>query len=155
MSAVIVSEELAAFLQSGLSITAGTRDAALRPDGARVYALRIHEDRERLTAYFHAKAAPAMRRNLADCPLLALSVDRPNDSRACQLKGTFLGSRRGRASERALVEQQVDGFLTQLEAIGIPRAMTAGWLYWPCVAVEMRVTELYEQTPGPGAGEPL
>jgi hypothetical protein len=33
--------------------------------------------------------------------------------------------------------------------------MTAGWKFWPCVAIDLRVTELYEQTPGPGAGELL
>lgn len=152
---MIISAELASFLESGLSITAGTRDAALRPDGARAFALRVHEDRGHLTAYFHAKAAPAILRNLSECPALALSVDRPSDNRACQIKGAFTGSRRGRAGERALVEQQVDGFLGQLEAIGIPRAMTAGWQFWPCVAVDMRITHVFEATPGPGAGDPL
>lgn len=152
---MVIPEELASFLESGLSITAGTRDADLRPDGARAFALRVHEDREHLTTFFHAKAAPALLRNLADCPLIALSIDRPTDSRACQIKGEFTGSRRARTGERALVEQQFDGFLRELEVIGIPRAMTSGWLFWPCVAVDMRITHLYEATPGPGAGDPL
>lgn len=152
---MVISEEIASFLESGLSITAGTRDADLRPDGARAFALRVHGDREHLTAFFHAKAAPAILANLAQCPLIALSVDRPSDNRACQVKGAFTGSRKGRAPERALVERQVDGFLGQLEAIGIPRAMTSGWQFWPCVAVDLRVTHLYEATPGPGAGDPL
>lgn len=155
MCAVKISAELADFLESGLSVTAGTCDAELRPDGARVWGLRVHDDREHLTVFFHAKAAPAMLRNLEACPRLALSVDRPKDSRACQLKGEFTGSRRGRAGDRALVERQVDGFLAQLEEIGIPRAMTSGWTFWPCVAVDLRITHLFEQTPGPGAGEPL
>ncbi len=152
---VVIPKELAAFLESGLSITAGTRDADLWPDGTRAYALQVHEDREHLTAYFHAKAAPALLENLAACPLIALSVDQPSDSRACQIKGSVTGSRRARAAERALVERQIDGFLAQLETIGIPRAMTAGWRFWPCVAVDLRITHLFEATPGPGAGDPL
>lgn len=152
---MIISEELASFLESGLSITAGTRDADLRPDGARAFALRVHEDRGHLTAFFHAKAATAVLRNLADCPLIALSIDRPTDNRACQIKGEFTGSRRSRANERALVTRQFDGFLRELETIGLPRAMTSGWLHWPCVAVDLRITHLYEATPGPGAGDPL
>ena len=36
-----------------------------------------------------------------------------------------------------------------------PRAMVAGMKIWPCVAIELRVTQLFEQTPGPGAAEPL
>ncbi len=152
---MVISEELASFLESGLSITAATRDADLRPDGARAFAVRVHEGREHLTAFFHAKAAPAILANLAACPLIALSIDRPSDNRACQIKGEFAGTRKGRAAERALVERQVDGFLGQLEAIGIPRAMTAGWRFWPCVAVDVRITHLFEATPGPGAGDPL
>jgi hypothetical protein len=31
--------------------------------------------------------------------------------------------------------------------------MTTGWTIWPCTAFEVEITELYEQTPGPGAGE--
>ncbi len=151
----MISEELADFLMSGLSITAGSRDAEMQPDGARAWAVRVHEDRQLLTVYLYSQAAPAMLRNLEACPLLALSIDRPSDSRACQIKGAFVGSRRGRPSERAEVTRQVEGFLGELEKIGIPRAMTAGWKFWPCVAIDLRVTELYEQTPGPGAGEPL
>ena len=153
--AVVISEELASFFESGLSITAGTRDADLRPDGARAFALRVHKDREHLTVFFHAKAAPAILANLAQCPRIALSIDRPSDNRACQIKGEFTGSRKGRAAERALVERQVDGFLRELEAIGIPRTMTAGWQFWPCTAVDLRITHLFEATPGPGAGDPL
>lgn len=151
----VISAELAEFLESGLSITAGTRDDQLQPDGARAWAMRVHEDGAHLTVYFYSKAAPAILRNLETCPLLALSIDRPTDSRACQIKGTFVGSRRGRAGERAEVTRQVEGFLDGLAAIGIPRAMTEGWQFWPCVAVDIRVAELFEQTPGPGAGDPL
>jgi hypothetical protein len=151
----MISEELAGFLKSGLSITAGSRDAEMQPDGARAWAVRVHDDRLHLTVYLYSQAAPAMLRNLEACPLLALSIDRPSDSRACQIKGTFTGSRRSRAGERAEVTRQVDGYLGELEKIGIPRVMTAGWKFWPCVAIDLRVTELYEQTPGPGAGELL
>jgi hypothetical protein len=29
------------------------------------------------------------------------------------------------------------------------------WQVWPCVAVRVRVTALFDQTPGPGAGQAL
>jgi hypothetical protein len=51
--------------------------------------------------------------------------------------------------------RQVEGFATDLEQIGFPRAMTAGWKAWPCMALEVHVSQLFEQTPGPGTGEPL
>jgi hypothetical protein len=151
----LISDALAAFLESGLSVTVGTRDGLLNPGGARAWAVRIHEDREHLTVFLYARAATAMLRNLEAHPEIALGFDRPIDNRACQVKGLYRSSRRARPAERAEVERQVDGFLTQLETIGIPRAATAGWTTWPCTAITLRVTQLFEQTPGPGAGEPL
>jgi hypothetical protein len=152
---VRIGEELAAYLQAGISITVATRDGDLRPDGARGWAVRVHEDREHLTVFVYEAAAGAVLRNLESHPEIALAFDRPADNRACQLKGLFVRSRRARDDEEAEVARQVDGFLRELEALGIPRAMTGGWKSWPCAALELRATHLYEQTPGPGAGEPL
>lgn len=154
-SQATISAELAAYLESGLSITVGTRDGELNPDGARAWAVRIDPDGAGLTVFVHAQAAASLLRNLESHPEIALAFDRPVDNRACQVKGIFQSSRRARAGERREIERQADGFLAQLETIGIPRALTAGWQVWPAVAIQLRVTELFEQTPGPGAGEPL
>lgn len=151
----LIAKDLAVFLESGLSFTVATRDDELQTTGIRAWAARVRRDRTGLTLFLHAPAAAATLRNLERHPELAVCVDRPSDNCACQLKGRFVAARPARAAERAEVERQFANFQAELEAIGIPRAMTAGWAHWPCVAVGMLVTELYEQTPGPGAGEPL
>lgn len=151
----LMNDEFAAFLESGLSIVVGVRDDALRPDGARAWALKVHEDRAHVTTYLLSKAAPALLEILRSHPEIAMAIDRPTDARACQVKGVFVASRRARVAERSEVERQVEGFLTHLEALGIPRALTGGWEFWPCVAIDLRITEIFEQTPGPGAGEPM
>lgn len=150
-----ISDELVEFLQSGLSIVVATRDGDLQPDGAVAWAARVHDDREGLTVFLHEQAAREMLANLAAHPEIALDFDRPTSHRACQVKGVHVATRRARASERALVERQLEAFAGDLEAIGIPRAMTGGGTTWPCTALELRVTQLFEQTPGPGTGEPL
>jgi hypothetical protein len=151
----LLSEALAGFLESGLSINVATRDRECQPDGALAWAVRVHDDRLHLTVFLYEKSAPAMLRNLSTHPEIALAFDQPTSHRACQIKGRFVSTRRGKRTERAEIQRQVDGFFTELEAIGIPRAMVAGRKIWPCVAIELRVTQLFEQTPGPGAGEPL
>jgi len=150
-----ISEELAAFLESGLAIVVATRDADLQPDGAVAWAARVHDDRVGLTLYLHDQAAAEMLRHLERHPEIAIDLDRPTSHRACQVKGTFVSSRPATEDERPLVEGQMDRFAADLEAIGIPRAMTAGWTIWPCTALEVRASHLFEQTPGPGTGEPL
>ena len=151
----LISDELAAFLQSGLAIMAATRNGELEPDGAWAWAVRVHDDRAHLTAFLYEDAARELLRNLEKHPEIALDCDLPTTHRACQVKGRFVSSRPAREAERAEVERQVEAFVADLEAIGIPRAMTAVWKTWPCTALELRVTKLFEQTPGPGAGEPL
>jgi hypothetical protein len=150
-----ISDEFARFLESGLAITVATRDGELQPDGTSAWAVRVSEDRQHLTIFLHEKGAAAMLRNLAAHPEIAAVLDRPSDHLACQVKGLFVSSRRARADERPHVERQVGSFAADLETIGIPRDMTAGWQCWPCTALKVRVTAMFEQTPGPGTGEPL
>lgn len=154
-SAPLIADETARFIESGLSMTVATRDSALQADGAAVWAARVHADRARLTVFLYEEAALGMLRNLEAHPEIAVLFDQPTTHRACQVKGRYLGARRARPAERALVDRQVEGCAAELEAIGIPRAMMAGVKTWPCLAIELRVTDLFEQTPGPGAGEPL
>lgn len=150
-----ISEELVAFVEGGLSITVACRDGELRPDGAPACAARVHDDRAHVTLYVHEKAAPPLLRKLEEHAEIAVLFDRPTSHRAIQLKGRFVSSRRARVAERAEVERQLAGFVRELETIGIPPAMSAGWQSWPCVAVVFRITDCFEQTPGPGAGERL
>jgi hypothetical protein len=103
----------------------------------------------------YEQAAREMLRNLESHPEIAIDLDLPTSHRACQVKGRYRSWRQAHAAERAIVERQVEGFANDLEAIGIPGTIRAAWATWPCIALEVEVTELYEQTPGPGAGEPL
>ena len=54
-----------------------------------------------------------------------------------------------------MVIAQWERCLETFERVGIPRAASSSWMMWPCVAVRLRVTALFSQTPGPGAGAPL
>ncbi|MEW5919277.1 MAG: pyridoxamine 5'-phosphate oxidase family protein, partial [Gemmatimonadota bacterium] len=118
-----ISDELAQFLESGLSIVVATRDGDLQPDGASAWAARVHDDRTHLTVYLYEEAAARMLRNLNAYPQIALDFDRPTTHRACQVKGVYLSARPAEAAERALVDQQVGAFAADLDEIGIPGAM--------------------------------
>lgn len=150
-----ITGELATFLESGLSIVLASRDDDLQPDGAVAWAARVHEGGERLTVYLHELAAAEMLRNLERHPALALDFDLPTSHRACQVKGNFVALRPAREDERGTVEAQVEGFVSDLEKIGIPRESGPEWPVWPCMALEVEVDQLFEQTPGPGTGGPL
>jgi hypothetical protein len=151
----VISGEVAQFLESGLSINVATRDAELQPDGAIAWAAQVHADRRHLTIFLHKDAAKAMLRNLRQHPEIAVAFELPTTHRACQVKGRFVSTRSAKTSERDLVTRQLDMFSSDLEKIGIPRSMTSGLEVWPCTAIQFQITEIFQQTPGPGTGEPL
>lgn len=151
----MIDKELAAFLEEGIGIQIGTRNAHLEPNGARVVAVRVEEDGTHLLAYVARSAAPQVIPDLKANGQAALVFARPPDERACQVKGIFMSDRPARAAERPFVAAQWERWLTRLASIGLPRATLERWETWPCVAIRVRVTALFNQTPGPGAGAAL
>lgn len=151
----MIPDEVAQFLQQGLSIHVATRDAHMAPLGARALALRVHADGRRLTVYLAAAAAERLRAGLEASRQAAVNVGRPTDDRACQVKGVLEGMQPANADERELIEAQWRGFIGQLAQIGVSPEAIAAWVTWPAVSIELRVTALFEQTPGPRAGTAL
>ena len=151
----MIPDEVAQFLQEGLSIHVATRDAHMAPLGARALALRVHEDGTRLTVYVAEAAAVRLRGALEVSRQAAVNVGRPVDDRACQVKGVLEGMRSADADDRPIIDTQWRGFLDQLSFIGVAPDAVAAWVTWPALAVELRVTALFEQTPGPLAGTAL
>ena len=60
-----------------------------------------------------------------------------------------------RRALRAVINAQWERFLSNLEAIGIPRGGAKNWTLWPAVAIRVKATALFNQTPGPGTGAPI
>ena len=151
----MINRQLAGFLEEGLGIHIGTRDERLQPHGARAVAVRVDEDGAHLVVYVSKIAAARVLPGLESNGQAAVDFGRPTDDRACQVKGVFVRARAATAKERPFIEAQWDAFRATLERIGIPRATSAGWTTWPAVAIRLKATALFEQTPGPQAGVPL
>lgn len=151
----MIDPQLAGFLEEGIGIHIGTRDERLQPNGARAAAVKVDDDGLHLVVYVAEAAAARLISNLESNGQAAVSFGRPIDDRACQVKGIFVGVRPASTAEQPLVQAQRNGFLEQLERIGIPRANAANWAIWPAVAIRLKATAIFEQTPGPQAGVPL
>jgi len=151
----MIDPSLAGFLEEGLGIHIGTRNHRLQPNGARATAAKVEADGRHLIVYVPRVAAPFVLPDLKSNGQAAVVFGRPTDDRACQVKGVFVNSRPARAAERPFVMEQWDRFLANLERIGIPGQAVSGWTTWPLVAIRLRATALFNQTPGPGAGAPL
>lgn len=151
----MIDSELAGFLEQGLAIHIASRDGDLEPNGARVTAVKVEEDGRHVVVYVPKVAQARVLPNLEANGQAALGAVRVIDERACQVKGTFVDSRPASERERPFVMAQWDLFVRNVEQIGLPRAMSETWKMWPCIAIRLRVTAVYDQTPGPKAGAQL
>ena len=148
----MIDAELAAFLEEGLGIQLGTRNARLEPTGVRVVAAAVEPDHVHLIAYVPEVCGAQILPDLESNGEAAVVFARPPDERACQLKGTFVGARAATGDERQIVLAQWDRWLDRLASVGYARGMFEHWIAWPCLAVRIRVSAIFNQTPGPGAG---
>jgi hypothetical protein len=151
----MLDEALATFLEEGLAIHIGTRDERLEPNGARVTAVKVLPDRRHLVAYVPEGFAPAILADLTSNGQAALCFARPVDEQAYQVKGVFVEQRPVTADDQPGILRQSEGMQRQLEMVGIPRVAYGKWKMWPCVAITIRITDVFNQTPGPGAGAPV
>ena len=148
----MIPQALTSFLEQGLSLHIGTRDEQLRPSGARAAAVVVESGGEHMLVFVADVAVARLLDDIKRNGQLAVDFGRPEDDRACQVKGSVVEVRAARPDERALVLRQWQGFLNQLERIGIPRQMATGWAHWPATVIRIKVTAVFEQTPGPLAG---
>jgi hypothetical protein len=151
----MIDQQLAAFLHDGVGIHIGTRNARFEPNGARAIAARVEDDGKHLVVYVSGVAAERILPDLESNGQAAVVFARPRDERACQVKGTFMNRRAVDEHERAAALAQWKAFLESLEYIGIPAASAATWIHVADIAIRLKVTAIFEQTPGPQAGKAL
>jgi hypothetical protein len=148
----MLDDSLVAFLQQGVAINIGTRNARLEPSASYVGAALVDADRKHLTVFVPEIGADAVLLDLQANGQAAVVFARPEDDRACQVKGTFVSARPATDDESSVVHEQFTAFLRQLAIIGMPGESTRSWIVWPALAVRLRVTAVFDQTPGPRPG---
>lgn len=150
-----IDDELTAFVEEGQSIHVSTRDAEGRPVGVRGVAVTVAGDREHVDVYIADVAFARLREPLETSRQMAIVFGRPRDDRSCQLKGTLVSVRAAESAERSVALAQWEGLMAALDGIGISRRLAERWTWWPARVARVRVTAIFEQTPGPNAGAQL
>jgi predicted pyridoxine 5'-phosphate oxidase superfamily flavin-nucleotide-binding protein len=149
----MIPPSIVELLQTGVSVVVGTRDAALMPECTRAWGIQVGKDRASVTIFLTEAISQQTLRNLKDNGRIAVSCTRPTDHVACQVKGTVRKIRPATKREAEQSRAWHREFTGELVAIGVPAALCEAWITEPTLAVEIDVTEVYHQTPGPGTGE--
>lgn len=150
-----VPRELKELFESGVSLCVGTRDRSLRPEAARACGAIVHEDLRAITVFLPSGVAARSLANARDNGHIAIGFSSVLDHKTIQVKGVVSDIRPARDDEREIVIRYHAAFAEVLFLTGIPRTITRRFNAWPATAITFNVTDLFVQTPGPGAGERL
>lgn len=140
-------------LQTGVSVVVGTRDAALMPECTRAWGIRVGTDRRTVTIFLTETISKQTFENLRENGHVAISCTRPTDHVACQLKGRLRAIRPADQRDREDSRQWHRAFVEEVVAVGMPASVCEAWITEPALAVDIDVTDVFHQTPGPGTGE--
>jgi len=147
----LISAELSAFIEKGVSILVGSRDAGLAPECLRAIGVQVESSSE-LTVFLPASTAQATVANLLDNGRIAVCFSCIADHHTSQLKGRVLSIEIAGEESRPIVDRYRRAIAQELASVGLPQHITFRINHWPCWAVRLRVDDHYDQTPGPDAG---
>ncbi len=139
----------------------GTRDSALVPELVRAWGPRVSQDRKSLSVCLAQAVSARTLGNLSDNGRLAVTFALPADSHAIQVWGRCIGTGQPQRLDLAAVEAHRDLFARVNEGLGVPRVLVEA--LWQrelagspgMVKIRFAAEQIFNQTPGPGAGSPL
>ena len=142
-------------LEYGMSVLVGSVDAGGHPACCRAVGLKSDDNLATATVFVPIATSKDTIANIAATRRLAVGGTHPIEHCATQLKGIAQATRLARDDEEPFIRAHLGGFAAILNSLGYPPRVTNAVVHWPAIAIEMRVDEIYEQSPGPKAGTRL
>ncbi len=152
---MLTDERVRRYLGAGMHMAVGTVDAAGNPCVCDAVALALDPGGSGVTVYLPVAIAAETVANLATNGRVAIVSTFPPDHGTVQLKGRSLAVRLAGEEQRDFVAGSLGRLADVLEQMGLPRAITLSVQHWPAFAVDVAVESVFDQTPGPRAGELL
>lgn len=152
----IVMEDDARFIQSGVSISVASRDVRRVPSLARGAACRLSADHRQITVLVLESQAHQLLQDIASTSAIAVVFSEPSTHRTLQLKGSDAAITRTLPGDAGLAAQHRDAFSADIVPLGFSRDLARaihGFSPGDLVAVTFTASDIFQQTPGPGAGE--
>ena len=149
----MIPEKIARFLEQRANVAfAGTRNRDLVPFGHRVSGWCIGADGRSLTAFIPEPAG--LVESLQENGELALTIEAFPAHETYQFKGRYVSHRPAHHEDLAIVDRIRERFIKNMRTVFpvLPEGIAGAFTSKPALAVEFEVSEIYVQTPGPGAG---
>jgi hypothetical protein len=158
---ISIDDELKAFLESGVSVLVGTRDAGLNPEITRAWGPRASRDRKSVRLCIPLATSRKTLENLEENALIAVVFSLPSSYKTIQLKGHCVETLEPNAADLRAVERHREAFCSLNEGLGVARHLLDS--FWRAelatspalIAIRFQPDEIFDQTPGPKAGSRL
>jgi len=151
----MLNQRIRRCLEAGASVLVATVDARGIPSCCRASAITADDDLKTVAIYLPVATSQQTIKDIATTHRVAVAATHVIEHVSIQLKGTACTARLAHDDEAALVEDRHQAFGEVLYNIGFPRRLTRSVVHWPAFVIDMKVEEIFEQTPGPNAGARL
>lgn len=156
--ALKLGDDVIGFFESGVSITAGSRDARCVPSMARVLGCRVLDDGCTLQFWMVSSQSAQLRLDCKTSDQLVAVFSQPSTHRTLQVKGDGVSEVAATPADRALIEEHIRGFGDEVAPLGFGRVFTQAFFDHAAddiIVLQCTARELFDQTPGPDAGRKL
>ena len=151
----MIEPDIVELIQSPCAQIVGTVDADGLPDATRGWGAQLLDGDTKIRLLL-ASNAEASLRNLRTTQRIAFTATHFLTLHSVQVKGIALAVEEATEADRAHFEDFCDGCVVMLhEMDGTPEALARRFVPPGIVACVLTVDELFDQTPGPGAGTRL
>lgn len=154
----LLSPELIAMLDKGVSVIVSSCDLSLRPSIMRAVGSALAPDRRTITVYLSRPQSRQLLQDIASTGRLAVVFSAPASHRTVQVKARGARLREARADDAPQLARYLQSMEAEVRLVGFEppftRAMLAHRLE-DLVAVSFEPEQAFDQTPGPRAGAAL
>jgi hypothetical protein len=139
----------------GQALSFGTTSIDLQPKVGRFFAIKSNEDKSSISFFVNKEMLEPHKKNLENTGKTAVNVTYPPTHISYQFKGKFLNLHEANGDEMEFVKKSFQAFCEMLAPFYGEESSKFMMEYskGDFIVVTMSVEQIFDQTPGPGAGK--
>lgn len=156
MPAAQLSDSTVAFIEREVAIDVASCNAERRPSACRGFACRVAADRQRLTVFVRRGESAQLLQDLLCSDIVAVVFCLPETEAALQIKGRQVSLSAATPEDDAYVANYRQRFVDGVVRLGFGRDFAVAYMTTEpgqLVAITFTPEAVFEQTPGPRAGQ--
>jgi hypothetical protein len=151
----LIDAMLKAFLEAEVTIYVGTRAADLTPEITMGWGMRVQPEGREVDIFIDRAAGARTLENLRTSRLIAVTCASAITFQTVQVKGVCTEIEAPTQDDLVWVNGHREAYAEAVRFRGIPPHVSSSTWSRDVMRVRFLVNELFDQTPGPGAGKKL